>query len=367
MCSARILLVPVFLIGGLMELASAQHRYVFPQFAFGGGWESTLMVWPDNRASVGSTTCTFSAQGRFLTMRDDQNNIHTGTEITVASRLGPGGGLFDERGKGVFNLLKTETPDDPEASSGMAILDCDKKLEAAYTLFSLSINGSLVGEALVEPSAEVVALDVRDFASATFPVDHRDGARFGVALANPSNQSLVVRVLADVIDDSGVLLWTTVTVPANSAKAFFVDELERNLEGRVAWVSVWPDNYPGPSVYAVGLRVNGSVFTTIPAIFNPGPESPAEDTPEATLWSHSGVGNTVFDKPMSASRVRVTGMYSGRGSNFVVRCGGRLTVNVIIGSGSSPRDYEGVHNMSRCGEVEITHSDGVRWTFTEVR
>ena len=111
------LLVPVFLIGGLMELASAQHRYVFPQFAFGGGWESTLMVWPDNRASVGSTTCTFSAQGRFLTMRDDQNNIHTGTEITVASRLGPGGGLFDERGKGVFNLLKTETPAPRQASS----------------------------------------------------------------------------------------------------------------------------------------------------------------------------------------------------------------------------------------------------------
>ena len=59
--------------------------------------------------------------------------------------------------------------------------------------------------------------------------------------------------------------------PGKFRQSVFVDELERNLEGRVAWVSVWPDNYPGPSVYAVGLRVNGSVFTTIPAIFNPGP------------------------------------------------------------------------------------------------
>ena len=44
MYSARTLLVPVLLMGGLMEVASAQHKYIFPQFAFGGGWESTLMV-----------------------------------------------------------------------------------------------------------------------------------------------------------------------------------------------------------------------------------------------------------------------------------------------------------------------------------
>ena len=53
--SARTLLVPVFLMGGLMEVASAQHKYIFPQFAFGGGWESTLMV----QALGSNTTCTF--------------------------------------------------------------------------------------------------------------------------------------------------------------------------------------------------------------------------------------------------------------------------------------------------------------------
>ena len=31
MYSARTLLVPVLLMGGLMEVASAQHKYIFPQ------------------------------------------------------------------------------------------------------------------------------------------------------------------------------------------------------------------------------------------------------------------------------------------------------------------------------------------------
>ena len=341
-----------------MELASAQHKYVFPQFAFGGGWESTLMVWPD--ADANPTTCEFSAQGRFLTMRDDQDNIHTGTEITVARVRS---GLFDD-GKD-FNLLKTETLDDPESSSGMAILDCDKKLDAAYTLFSLSINGSLVGEALVESSEEIVASGSR---RARFAADHRDGARFGVALANPSNQALDVDVSAVDVNDAGTLVLAIVTVPANSAKAFFLDEMFRDVDGWVARVSVWPHNDPGPSVYAVGLRVNGPVFTTIPAIVDPGPESPSdpEDKPPVT-WLHSGVGNTVFDKPMSARRVRVTGTYSGRSQNFAVYCGGRLMINTIIGTSRSPSSYSGIHNMGHCGEVEIVSSGGVQWSFTEVQ
>ena len=301
------------------------------------------------------TTCAFSAQGRFLTMRDEGNNVHTGTELTV---------------QGVFNLLKTETSDS-ETSSGMAVLDCDKRPLAAYTLFSLDIDGSLVGEALVEPSEEVVASESNsDFASATFPADHRDGARFAVALANPSNQPLAVRILAIDVVDSIAHVHDIVDVPASTAKAFFIDELGENLAGRVVGVSIWPDNHPGPSVYAIGLRFNGTVFTTIPAIVSPQPESSSEDTPPPTppeRWSHSGIGNTVFDKPYSVSRVEVTGEYDGRGSNFVVRCGGRLMINVIIGRDRELRSYSGIHNMSGCGEVEIVSSEGVRWSFTEVR
>ena len=76
---ARTLLVPVLLIGGLVEVASAQHKYVFPQFVFGGGWASTLMV----QASATPTTCSFSAQGRFLTMGHLSGNNISGTSITL--------------------------------------------------------------------------------------------------------------------------------------------------------------------------------------------------------------------------------------------------------------------------------------------
>ena len=332
------------------EVAAAQHKYVFPQFAFGGGWESTLVILTDTDLSP--TTCAFSAQGRFLTMRDKGNNVHTGTELTIQE---------------AFNLLRTETSDS-EASSGMAVLDCDKRPLAAYTLFSLSIDGSLVGEALVEPSEEVVASESNsDFALATFPADHRDGARFAVALANPSNQALTARVSGIDVNNSELLVWTTVNVPENTAKAFFIDELGENPAGRVVGVSIWPDNHPGPSVYAIGLRVNGPVFTTIPAIVEPQPESSAEDISPPILWSHSGMGNTVFDKPYSVSRVEVTATYDGRGQNFIVRCGGRGMINTIIGTSRSLRNYSGIHNMSGCGEVEIVSSEGVRWSFTEVR
>ena len=41
---------------GTSDLTS--YKYIFPQFAFGGGWESTLMV----QALGSNTTCIFSAQ-----------------------------------------------------------------------------------------------------------------------------------------------------------------------------------------------------------------------------------------------------------------------------------------------------------------
>ena len=58
---ARVLLLPVLLIAGLVDVASAQQStwHVFPQFAFGGGWESTLMV----QAGDTPTSCEFGVPG----------------------------------------------------------------------------------------------------------------------------------------------------------------------------------------------------------------------------------------------------------------------------------------------------------------
>ena len=244
---ARSRLLVLFLLiwlGGLVDVASAQHRYIFPQFAFGGGWESTLMVLAD-----ATTNCMFSAQGRPLTMRDDRGNLRTGTELTL---------------QGAFNLLKTETPS-LVASSGMAVLDCNKAGVTANTLFSLEVGGSLVSEALVESAEEVVA---GPDSFAWFPADHRGGARFGVAVANPSNQPMDVAVFVPGTAFDA-LVGTAVNVPANSAKAFFIDELGTIPPNRVVRVFISPSNNPGPSVYVIGLRFTGSVFTTIPAIVFP--------------------------------------------------------------------------------------------------
>ena len=243
MYSARTLLVPVLLMGGLMEVASAQHKYIFPQFAFGGGWESTLMV----QALGSNTTCTFSAQDRSFTMRDPYGNNLSGTQQQLI--LGMNG----------WTILKTATPQGMAASSGMAVLDCDEEV-SANTLFSLEVGGSLVAEALVESSEEIVSGEP----AAQFLADHRDGARFAVAVANPSNQPL--DVLIAVGDLGGQQIGnTTVNVPANAAQAFFVDELVTISTGHTGQVLIRPSNNPGPSVYVVGLRVTGLVITTIPA------------------------------------------------------------------------------------------------------
>ena len=283
MYSARTLLVPVFLIGGLMELASAQHKYIFPQFAFGGGWESTLMV----QALGSNTTCTFSAQDRSFTMRDPYGNNLSGTQQQLI--LGMNG----------WTILKTATPQGMAASSGMAVLDCDEEV-SANTLFSLEVGGSLVAEALVESSEEIVSGEP----AAQFLADHRDGARFAVAVANPSNQPL--DVLIAVGDLGGQQIGeVTVNVPANAAQAFFVDELVTIPTGHTGQVLIQPSNNPGPSVYVVGLRVTGLVITTIPAIVIR-PELPTTGL-NTSLTDSNGQWTATAARPRSSRRMTPTG------------------------------------------------------------
>lgn len=214
--------------------APVSHRYIFPQFAFGGGWESTLMVLgPQN-----DTSCTFTAEGRYLEME----NLR-GTELRLS---------FNN----TWSLIRTMPPSSQAASSGMAILNCDKEV-MANVLFSLSVDGSVVGEALVEPAQAIVPSETEGL----FFSDHRGDSRLALAVANPSSQSLSVRLnlyggnpATDVID-------TTVTVPANSAKAFLLDELGEIPEDHVGLVAIWASS----PVYAIGLKTTGRVFTTIPA------------------------------------------------------------------------------------------------------
>ena len=200
---------------------SAEHKYIFPQFVFGGGWASTLTLTALNEDE---TTCNFSAQGRHMTLRAVSGHSISGTEI-------PLGGFKT----GQWNIFKTEAPDEGPVSSGMAILQCDRAV-LTHVLFSLTVEGSLVAEALVEPSHEFKAFEEYIL----FFADHRDGARFGVAVANPSDHAIDVSVR--VSDDQGEVVFnTTVNVDANASKAFFLDELGTIPEGHTGGVALWAD------------------------------------------------------------------------------------------------------------------------------
>ena len=87
----------------------------------------------------------------------------------------------------------------------------------------------------------------------------------------------------------------------------------------------------------------------------------------SALWTQSGTGNTVFTMPSYFARVRIIGIYNQYSSNFIIRIGGRLVVNELLGTGWSTTTYDGVHLTNGGGVVEITNSSGVAWSLTEQR
>ena len=211
----------------------ARHQYIFPQFAFGGGWESTLMV----QSFGNGADCTFSAQDRFLTIRE-----HFGNLISETSMRMPLGAYQ-------WAILKTETPPGMAASSGMAILDCDEEV-SANTLFSLRVEGSLVARAVVEPAEEI-----RPGGFAQLLADHRDGSRFGVAVANLSSQPITVDVR--VTDVNGQEIYTLpVKRPGERRTSVFCGRTCNNT-GRPCWLGsdrgYWIDVRAG----FAGLRGRG--------------------------------------------------------------------------------------------------------------
>jgi hypothetical protein len=81
----------------------------------------------------------------------------------------------------------------------------------------------------------------------------------------------------------------------------------------------------------------------------------------------SGAGNTVLDMPTRVARVRITGSFTGRSTNFIIKIGGRLIVNELLGTSWPSTTYDGTHLTGGGGVTEITNSSGVAWSFTEVR
>jgi hypothetical protein len=88
--------------------------------------------------------------------------------------------------------------------------------------------------------------------------------------------------------------------------------------------------------------------------------------PPRANFTKTGVGDAVFDMPVDVARVRIIGIYTGFSSNFIVRIGGRLIVNELIGTGWSSTRYDGTLLTGGGGVVSITNSSGVSWSFEEI-
>ena len=206
-----------------------EHKYIFPQFPYGGGWSSTLTVL--DKGDGGPTTCRFTTVGRPIPGKTEPEFILNLDERNGhVWRTGWGGSL----------------------SSGMAMLECDNAVWT-HVLFSLRSDGSIVSEALVEPAPE------DNFV--LFVADHRGGSRFGVAVANPSDQQIEVTVSVTGLNEAEDR--TEINIPARDAKAFFLDELYDIPKDHLGVVAMWSDDTN--SLHVIGLRFTGQVFTTIPA------------------------------------------------------------------------------------------------------
>ena len=235
--------IAVLLVVATMAAHAQYERFVFPQFAHGGGWQSTLMLQAMDPSSTVSTCWFWAWDGDYVQMWD-----YSGNHLSFPAYL-----YFEK-----WMVLKTATPHDRAVSSNMVMLSCPPGSVSAALIFSLEeADGSVVGAAVVEPAQEVVGGGDK----AQFLVDHRDGARLGVAVANGSDQRIDASV--SVVDSEGRrLASTSVAVGPYRNTIFMLDELLTIPEGFTGQVLIGTET--GASVYAVALRFTGQTFTTIP-------------------------------------------------------------------------------------------------------
>lgn len=163
---------------------------------------------------------------------------------------------------------------------------------------------------------------------------------------NDGNEALVVTALngpgAGVVTAS----WTSGSISPGSSQASTIRFTPTSAQTYSGTLTVNANQTSGSNTLA---------FTAV-GVFPPRPD-----------FFRSGVGDTVFDTPVDVARVRIIGTYTGNSSNFVVRIGGRLIVNELLGRSWSMTTYDGTLLTGGGGTVAITLSSGVSWSIQEIR
>jgi hypothetical protein len=83
-------------------------------------------------------------------------------------------------------------------------------------------------------------------------------------------------------------------------------------------------------------------------------------------FAKSGTGDTVFTIPADVTRIRIQGNYEGYVSNFFVKVADTSLVIATIGTSKSPTFFDGTYLVTGGSTVEISNSNGVNWTITQV-
>lgn len=167
-----------------------------------------------------------------------------------------------------------------------------------------------------------------------------------VTLTNQGNAPLTITRFTMTDTDSFAVSWTGGTIAAGGQQV--ANFRFRPTEAR---------SYSGTITIVGDQTAGSSTMQYVGAGIRTGP-----------VWERTGTGADVFDMPAGITRLRITGTYSGRCENFIVRVGNRTAVNVILGSCSvaDSQNYEGTHSVSGT-QVEVTHASGVNWKIAEVR
>ena len=228
------------LILGLQTVSYAQSRtHIFPHIAdgfFTNGWYYTSTIAAAPWLSFGAN-CEVNLQGL-------EADFGSGKTNSFTFNMSRGDGYWIESTDGKQPI-----------TTGYAVMECDANVDAHLVFSYYTPDGQLFGEATVFSSEEGFSR------TADFLVDMSGGARFGVAIANlrslPSDFALTFKSAGR--DD----ITATITVPARSNRAFFLDDQMAMPCGSKGILEIRNEVFE--NFGTVGLRFVGEVFSTVPA------------------------------------------------------------------------------------------------------
>lgn len=218
----------------------------FAQVAAGGGWQSTITVVNAGTSSARVTLNFFDEKGEPLSLPlSFPQTGGTVSEATVTQAVPAGASL----------IVATASPASAEAVIGSAQL-----------VTSGNVSGFAVFRYVPSGQEAAVPLETRTPAAYVLAFDNTGGLVTGVAIANPTIKPVSVPVI--VRDDSGVPLTTTsIDLAANGHKQFMLTDDPGGYPqtaGKRGTVEF--DAPSGGRIAALGIRAQGQVITSVPAL-----------------------------------------------------------------------------------------------------